>query len=79
MAQHGRQLRVQHQAHKAQLSPIQKTSFWLCPDHTLESGLTMVFVHPKDKELGEQLSSDAITQATNKAGDISLILGSRRS
>lgn len=54
---------------------IEKTSFWLCPDRTSESGLTMVFVDPKDKVLGQKLSSEAITRATNQTGDISFILG----
>ena len=54
---------------------IEKTSFWLCPDRTSGSGLTMVFVNPKDKMLGQKLSSEAITRATNQTGDISFILG----
>lgn len=54
---------------------IEKTSFWTSPARIPESLLTMVFVDPKDNELGQQLSSDAITLATNNTGDISFMLG----
>ena len=54
---------------------VEETTFWLSPARDPESSCTLVFCDPKEKELGERVTSDAITMATGLDGDIKFVLG----
>ena len=54
---------------------IKKTTFWLSPERDPNSEMTMVFRSLKAKQLGTQISNDAVTQATGMDGDIKFVLG----
>lgn len=54
---------------------IKKTAFWLSPERDPDSGMTMAFRSLKAKQLGTQISNDAVTQATGVDGDIKFVLG----
>ena len=58
----------------ASVVTIQKTTFWLFSDRNPRSGMQIVFDSLNGQEMGQQISNQAITQAT-KRGDISFTLG----
>ena len=58
----------------ASVVTVQKTKFWVSADRDPRSGMEVVFDSVNGREMGQQISNQAITQAT-KRGDISFTLG----
>ena len=54
---------------------LKHTTVWTTPERTDEGMVKLVFGPPTDAALGSQISSAAITAATNIAGDCSFVLG----
>ena len=58
----------------ASVVTVKNTTFWLSSDRNPQSGMQIVFDSLNGQEMGQQISNQAITQAT-KRGDISFTLG----
>lgn len=60
---------------KRSIIAIKQTTFWLSSERDPESETTIAFSNAKAKQLGTQISNDAVTQATGVSRDIKFILG----
>jgi hypothetical protein len=62
-------------ARRGSLITLEKTTFSMSPTRDPDSSCTLVFGVPIDAELGETITSEAVTKATGHEGDIKFVLG----